>query len=126
MTWHEDREITPGVPDLSYVMLGPGHETGWMELKATEDVGKPAKFKIEQSQHQWIQFHLGRVPIHFLIGWGPDCLFVHAKHHVRLSEPITLSQLSEISIARFPRNKMAENSFLFSVATTRMTNVSGV
>ena len=121
LTWHEDKEITPGVPDLSYVMLGPGHETGWVELKA-EPPGKSAKFKIESSQHQWMTPHVHRIPIHFLLAVGDEWFFVCACHHVRLTERITVEELTNIAVAKFPGDRVAENSFLFSNATKRITD----
>jgi hypothetical protein len=60
-TWHEDREISPGVPDLSYLM--PGNcETGWLELKTGNYVVKPA-------QIDWIKKHSNRCPVHILLEW---------------------------------------------------------
>lgn len=124
LTWHEDKEITPGVPDASYVMLQPGHETGWLELKAGLPNSKgTVTFQVEPSQHQWIQFHLGRIPIHFLVAVDEQWFFIDGRHHSRLSQKATVADLEQIAIASFPGNKMAENSYLFSVATKRTRDV---
>jgi len=140
MTWHEDKEISPGVPDLSYVMLQPskngklaglgatptgmatGHETGWLELKAV--FAPPPKttevhLKLESSQHQWIGFHLGKIPIHFLVAIGETWYFIDAIHHQTLARKISISTLESLAIASFPGDRVAENSFLFSNATLR-------
>lgn len=60
MTWHETGAISPGVPDLSYVMRGGGFETGWLELKGVDGV-------VEQSQHDWMANHATLIPVHFLV-----------------------------------------------------------
>lgn len=67
---HVENDLNPGIPDLSYVMAGPNHETGWLELKAMGR-GK-TKFKVESSQHQWMTRHAQRVPAHFLIEYGEE------------------------------------------------------
>lgn len=100
-------------------MTQPGHETGWLELKADITSGKEVKFRVEASQHQWIQLHLGRVPIHFLLGINNTLFFLDAKHHARLAHKIAITELTDIAIATFPGDRMAENSFLFSNATLR-------
>lgn len=124
LTWHEDKEITPGVPDASYVMLAPGHETGWLELKADNPTsGRKPSFHVEPSQHQWIQFHLGRVPIHFLVAVHDQWFFIDGRYHAKLSDKPSVADLEQIAIASFPGIKMAENSYLFSVATQRTRDV---
>lgn len=120
LTWHEDKEITPGVPDLSYVMLSPGHETGWLELKVSKSTEKVA-IQIEPSQHQWIGFHKKRIPIHFLVEVGDLWYLVPGPFHKELTELKEIHELEELS-AVFPKDKMAENSFLFSNVTRRMRN----
>lgn len=137
ITWHEDREINPGVPDVSYVPINDlgYHQTGWLELKAIDWPEDPlilgrsiprAKFKIEPSQHQWIGRHLNRIPIHFLVAYGPRCFFVDAIHHRRLAEPTQVTELAQISVGTFLTRSLAENSSLFSNATLRTNNVSGI
>jgi hypothetical protein len=126
MTWHEDREISPGVPDLSYVLLGDDCETGWLELKATLSPGKSVTFKIEPSQHRWIRMHLGRIPIHFLVAWGDQWYFIDAKHHERLALSITKAELAAIAIRSFREKSVAMNRDLFWLATYRGRNVRGI
>lgn len=112
LTWHEDREINPGVPDTSFVMLGihyAGHETGWMELKAIRDPGdKKFKFKIEPSQHQWIRDHHELVPVFFLVAVGDDIFLIDGCNHTRLDESMTKAELARFSKADFKRHEIRE------------------
>lgn len=67
---HVENHLNPGVPDMSYVMVAPGHETGWLELKAAparSHIDSQLVFKVESSQHQWMIKYARRVPCHFLI-----------------------------------------------------------
>lgn len=109
MTWHEDREINPGVPDLSYVMNGSYYETGWIELKAIRYDPKATqhKFTLEPSQHTWISKHCTKIPVHLLLAIGDHATFlVSGCHHKRLAEPIDLNTLGQISTAKFERSAM--------------------
>lgn len=103
LTWHEDREIGPGVPDLSYVMVAPGqHQTGWLELKAIKDPGEnPFKFKIEPSQHEWFNDHAGLIPAHFLVEVGSRSYLVGGAMHEMLDEPMCITQLEKWSMVSF-------------------------
>lgn len=69
LTWHEDRHINPGVPDISFVVLGHDCETGWLELKATSKLPPSGrlKFTVEPSQIEWIRDHNPLIPIRFLV-----------------------------------------------------------
>lgn len=95
-TWHEDKEITPGVPDLSYVIIG-GYETGWLELKAVEESDK-FQFEIEPSQHQWIEAHCEWVPVHFLAAVGNDWFVVPGRYHKELAQKMNRYDLLEFAI----------------------------
>lgn len=109
MTWHEDREINPGVPDLSYVMNGSYYETGWIELKAIRYDPKATqhKFTLEPSQHTWISKHCTKIPVHLLLALGDNATFlVSGCHHKRLAGPIDLNTLEQISTAKFERSAM--------------------
>lgn len=109
MTWHEDREINPGVPDLSYVMNGSYYETGWIELKAIRYDPKAIqhKFTLEPSQHTWISKHCTKIPVHLLLALGDNVTFlVSGCHHKRLAGPIDLNTLEQISTAKFERSAM--------------------
>jgi hypothetical protein len=74
LTWHEDRHINPGVPDLSFVMKKGNCETGWIELKAEREYDSKGKvnFCVEPSQIDWIERHRERVPIFFMVAVGED------------------------------------------------------
>ena len=119
MTWHEDREITPGVPDLSYVMLPNEsiwqYETGWLELKAVEtkpgrlrSTARPRRedyertevqFKIEPSQVSWIGRHHQLCPVDFLCAVD-DLWFLVSGRMVEwlASGPISLYELYSNSV----------------------------
>jgi len=102
-TWHEDKEISPGVPDLSYVMLGGTFETGWIELKA-ENESKWVKFRIEPSQHQWIRNHHNLIPVHFLVAVGDDWYLIPGNCHEELAKKMSKLDLAEMAVyhARYP------------------------
>lgn len=119
LTWHEDREINPGVPDTSYVVLNPGrHQTGWMELKAIRDPGdKPFKFKIEPSQHVWFADHIDLIPCHFLLAVGDMVYLVDGKMHPLLDEPMKLNHLHNWSIQVYTRNTLGQIGQTLSALT---------
>jgi hypothetical protein len=100
-TRHEDGDVNPGVPDISFVMRNGNYETGWLELKAcpARDEGKRLDFKIESSQHQWMADHELLVPCYFLIEVGTVCFLVHGKHHATIANQPYLEKLEAIGIA---------------------------
>lgn len=108
MTWHEDREINPGVPDVSYVMNGGNYETGWLELKAVKtgpNVAGEYKFKVEPSQHEWMKNHHNKIPVHFLLKTPNRIWLLPGEFHHALANPISTRALSSLSVAgMFPQN----------------------
>jgi len=106
MTWHEDREVNPGVPDVSYVMVGGVYETGWLELKAQLDDSGPWKFKLEASQHKWIGNHLGKVPVHFLMATGDTFWLVPGERHKIFAKSVSKKDMLDISICSFTKAEM--------------------
>ena len=94
-TWHETGAVSPGVPDSSYVMNGGGHETGWLELKATREVKPGGAFKwgIEPSQHQWIEEHEAFVPVHLLLRAGDIHFLVPGARHRDFVASMTYAQV---------------------------------
>jgi hypothetical protein len=102
MTWHEDREVNPGVPDLSFVMFGGTYETGWLELKAIEyDPNKVAhKFTLEPSQHRWIQAHHDKIPVYLYMRLGDKCDFlISGKWHAQFLNKVTVPRLEGMATA---------------------------
>jgi hypothetical protein len=88
MTWHEDREISPGVPDLHYGFrpddLGE-YQIGWLELKATdENICKSNRISVEASQHQYYRRWLPLMKIHFLIRVKTRCYLIPGKWHEQI------------------------------------------
>lgn len=82
LTWHEDKGISPGVPDLHYIFPPDDdgeYELGWLELKASRL--SPFKIKVEPSQHQYIRRWLPHIHIHFLIRVQNYVYLVDAKEH---------------------------------------------
>lgn len=86
MTWHEDRHISPGVPDLHYV-VDEDCRVGWLELKATDsELTKSNRIKVEPSQHQYMRRWLPYMPIHFLIRVKRTVYLVSGDHHATVPE----------------------------------------
>lgn len=101
MTWHENHVVAPGVPDLSYVMVGSGYETGWLELKAVRAIGHTeVQFKVEPSQHGWIEDFCHRVPVHFLLAVNTSWFLFGGDRHHQLADPIEIGDLARFSCAR--------------------------
>lgn len=96
VTRHEEK-VDFGVPDLSYVMLGGQHETGWMELKAVESA-PTFKFEIRAAQHRWIEAHYRLVPVHVLCAVGNSWFLIHGIHHSELDNRFTTQELTEMSL----------------------------
>lgn len=117
ITWHEDREINPGVPDLSFVPRTGSHETGWIELKRVLVApGEQVKFKIEPSQHQWVEAHCPLIPVHFIVAVNDVCYFVPGSSHRELSQNLHLEALGNMALSTFPMRDMAP-------ALTRLGNM---
>jgi len=109
MTWHEDREINPGVPDVSYVMNGLFHETGWLELKAIryDEKKEEHKFTLEPSQHAWFEAHCKKIPVHLLLCLGDHFVFlVDSSFHKEFVRPLTIDKLRMISTATIPKSDL--------------------
>ena len=120
LTWHEDREINPGVPDISYVIPDCHHETGWLELKAIKPpLHDNYRFKIEPSQHRWIERHHMYVPVHFLLAAGDYVWFIAGKHHTQLLAPLNKRDLCDLG-KMFPREDLCMSVYAaISEATLR-------
>jgi aspartate-semialdehyde dehydrogenase len=97
MTWHEDREINPGVPDISYVIHGDNNETGWLELKAIRPQNR-ISIQIEQSQHMWISLHCNRVPVHFAVKIGSLVYVIDGAKHRELASAKLVKDIYDMSI----------------------------
>ena len=98
-----ESHLCPGIPDLSYVIVSPGHETGWLELKvALKSKGsKNLLLKVEPSQHQWMIRYAHRVPTHFLIKLGSDHFLIDGRFHQALAGPVTADDLRRTATAIF-------------------------
>ena len=124
LTWHEDREVNPGVPDLSFVMKSGDYETGWLELKACMITGTKPKtnFHIEPSQHTWMRGHAGIIPANFLIQINDEtCHLVHGLKHQELAAPLTTDQLEALSMASFPSSAIRRTLQALLQGLTRRT-----
>ena len=112
MTWHEDRGISPGVPDLHYVPKSDGeHRVGWLELKAIGVMigsNANARIKVEPSQHQYIRRWGPHMPIHFMIRMVDWVYLVPGKYHVELAAARSLPDLLILSDLRFQQKEIAE------------------
>jgi len=97
-TVHAESPLYPGCPDISYIMIQRGCETGWLELKAP----KPANqldVHVESSQHGWIGKRHDRVPVHFLIDTGRSVCLVNGGHHAVFAKTIKVADLECLSDA---------------------------
>lgn len=92
---HVENFLTPGVPDLSFVMTKGGCETGWLELKA---VAESKKIHVEPTQHRWMEHHAKLVPAYFLILVDDDCYLIDGKHHAKLVQPIKIEEIACCSV----------------------------
>lgn len=112
VTWHEDGGISPGVPDLHYVMLPlPGqksHHVGWLELKAMSPTSGGLGFHVEPSQHVYIQKWCIYMPIHFCIYGGGTVYLVLGECHSYLSACKTIDDIRKISIAIFDKSDIGK------------------
>jgi hypothetical protein len=110
MSWHENRGISPGVPDLSFVMRGGSFETGWLELKAEEPKNGYIRPKVQTSQIAWIEDHCEHIPVYILIAVADSWHLVHGSYIQELAQKITLDRLGEID------NKIFEKGDFISLA----------
>lgn len=118
MTWHEDKEISPGVPDLHYVMkdqIGVGmhrnvvypYRVGWLELKALEVSLNPTKrIEVQPSQHDYVRRFGSVMPIHFLVRIENNIILVDSKYHQELALAENLEDIEEIA-SGFWRSEVA-------------------
>lgn len=107
MTWHEDREISPGVPDLHYVMKGSPEEkyrVGWLELKATDSrLTRSQRIGVEPSQHQYLRRWLPYMPIHFLVCVQTHIYVVPGEYSKELATASSDMEMKLLSVLDFPR-----------------------
>jgi len=123
MTWHEDREISPGVPDLHYVMKDSysEHRVGWLELKAIDtQITKSQRVGVEPSQHQYLRKWVHLMPIHFLVRVQERIFVIPGKYSRELSAAICRGDLAVISDIQFDEVDMAEMLPKFLRETTRI------
>ncbi len=106
MTWHEDRLVSPGTPDISFVMLADDCETGWLELKAIAATDKKWQFKLEPSQPTWIDRHFERIPVYLLVAVGRYCWLLEARKYRLLQRHVTEDILTKACLAHFDFSDM--------------------
>ena len=100
-TWHEDRIISPGVPDLHYVCKNGNFRVGWLELKAIRKFGDGKKILIEPSQHQYMRKWGAAMPIHFLIKVGKSIYLIPSNASREISLATEESYLAAASVSKF-------------------------
>ncbi len=94
-TWHEDRIISPGVPDLHYVCKGTGkYQVGWLELKAISKFSEGKKIHVEPSQHQYARKWGAAMPIHFLVKVGKKVYLIPSSMSREISLALDESYLA--------------------------------
>jgi hypothetical protein len=102
-TIHVENHLSPGVPDLSFVLNAKGFETGWVELKA---VLKPSDVFVEASQFRWFQKHHAFIPTCFLIEVNKMVFVVPGARYDQLLS-VTKDKLESNSIGWFSREGLA-------------------
>lgn len=111
MCRHEDREISPGVPDLHYVPVGdPGESfrVGWLELKAKKlSLTSSNRIGVEPSQHQFMRRWLPHMPIHFLIRVKGKVYLIHGQYHPFVAGAESDDELEHLSVASFDHRDIA-------------------
>lgn len=126
MTWHEDREISPGVPDLHYVMCPEQGDmgkfrVGWLELKAIDkDISPKNRIGVESSQHQYIRRWVDHMPIHFMVRIIDRVFVVPGKFHKELQGASCYSDISVISDHQFHQSLITEELPPFLREVTRI------
>jgi len=107
---HMENRLNPGVPDLSYVIVDQGHETGWLELKAAANVSPKRKvpIKIEPSQHQWMLKYAHRVPTHILIQVGTKYYLIDGRKHNCLIDSVFEDDLKRNSLHMFEDDALVQ------------------
>lgn len=107
-----ENDLTPGVPDITYMMYSPGTETGFLELKVSAYPDK-LDVKLEPSQYLWFSTRAGRIPADFLILAGDKmCLFPGTRFNL-LREPVQLTLCGAV----IPKNN-------FQQLAAALTNIS--
>ena len=108
---HVENHLCPGVPDLSYVIVGAGHETGWLELKVA--LGRANNhgidLKIEPSQHHWMLRYACRVPTHFLINYRGEHFLINGMHHRRLGQPLNIDDLRRVAFESYTDDTLSHD-----------------
>ncbi len=108
MTWHEDHDVSPGVPDLHFVMKGGPHQVGWIELKSTDlPLKADNKIEIQPSQHQYIREWVLAMPIWFLVNVCGRCHLIKGHFHSHLAEVYDEAALMEMADIIFPKQEIA-------------------
>jgi hypothetical protein len=112
MSWHEDREITPGMPDLHYVMKGPPDQkfrVGWLELKAIDTrITKSQRIGVEPSQHQYFRRWTPHMPIHFMVRIQTRIYIVPGAWARELSQACCDTDMKVLSLIDFEQSQLAE------------------
>lgn len=108
MTWHEDRQVSPGVPDLHYV-IDMDCRVGWLEVKAIDkDISPKNKIGVEASQHQYIRRWHEYMPIHFLICIVERVFVIPGRYHKEIPDATCYADISALSDLQFQRQLIAE------------------
>lgn len=119
-TIHVENHLSPGVPDMSFVLIAEGFETGWMELKS---VVKAADVFVEASQHRWFERHYRFIPTCFLVEVNRTVFVIPGSRHAQLIS-LTDDKLVAHSICRFSRDGLAHKLRPVLVSMTKVSNRS--
>lgn len=112
MAWHEDRTVSPGMPDLHFVMQGEEGEKfqcGWLELKAIDKPISPTnRIGVKPSQHQFNRGWAHIMPIYFLVAVQDRCFVIPGKWSRELAHADCIVDLLGMSVLDFSKSKMQD------------------
>ena len=121
MTWHEDRQVSPGVPDLHYVMGIKDYRVGWLECKAIDkEISRTNRIGVEASQHQYIRRWDAYMPIHFLIRIIDRVFVIPGRYHKEIPDASCYADISALSDLQFPQQLIAEQLPPYLRETTKI------
>lgn len=118
---HVENHLCPGVPDLSYVIMGAGHETGWLELKIAlgRKGSQTIDLKVEPSQHHWMIRYARRVPTHFLIKFRDEHFLIDGVHHNELAKSLVADDLRRVALESYTDDTLAHGLIKSLSAVTK-------
>lgn len=109
-----ENDLTPGIPDITYMLYHPNTETGFLELKVSSAADK-LDVKLEPSQFLWFSKRSGKIPADFLVLVGEKmCLFPGTNFNL-LRQPTQLSFCTAV----MPKNDFKQLAATLAIVSYR-------